>query len=82
MNKNMKSSSSNRIKGTKKKETICGTETEDRFVLVYHTESLKEKEIHYNIDRAMEKCLRAYADSEGPDQTAHPRSLIRAFTVR
>ena len=27
-------------------------------------------------------CLRAYADSEGPDQTAHPRSLIRAFTVR
>ena len=27
-------------------------------------------------------CLRAYANSEGPDQTAHPRSLIRAFTVR
>ena len=27
-------------------------------------------------------CLRAYADSEGPDQTAHPRSLIRAFAVR
>ena len=26
-------------------------------------------------------CLRAYADSEGPDQTAHPRSLIRAFPV-
>ena len=24
----------------------------------------------------------AYADSEGPDQTAHPRSLIRAFPVR
>ena len=22
------------------------------------------------------------ADSEGPDQTAHPRSLIRAFTIR
>ena len=22
------------------------------------------------------------ADSNGPDQTAHPRSLIRAFTVR
>ena len=27
-------------------------------------------------------CLRAYADSEGPDQPAHPRSLIRAFAVR
>ena len=26
--------------------------------------------------------LRAYADSEGPDQPAHPRSLIRTFTVR
>ena len=27
-------------------------------------------------------CLGAYADSEGPDQPAHSRSLIRAFTVR
>ena len=27
-------------------------------------------------------CLRAYAESGGPDQPAHPRSLIRAFTVR
>ena len=26
-------------------------------------------------------CLRAYADSEGPDQHAHPRTLIRAFAV-
>ena len=26
--------------------------------------------------------LGARADSAGPDQTAHPRSLIRAFTVR
>ena len=26
--------------------------------------------------------LQAYADSEGPDQPAHPRSLIRAFAVR
>ena len=25
---------------------------------------------------------RAYADSEGLDQTAHPRSLILTFTVR
>ena len=24
----------------------------------------------------------AYADSEDPDQPAHPRSLVRAFTVR
>ena len=27
-------------------------------------------------------CLWAYADSEGPDQPAHPRSLIRTFAVR
>ena len=27
------------------------------------------------------KCLRVYAKSEGPDQPAHPRSQIRAFTV-
>ena len=26
--------------------------------------------------------LRAYADSEGPDQTARSRSLIRPFTAR
>ena len=26
--------------------------------------------------------LRAYADSEGPDQAVHPRSLIRTVTVR
>ena len=26
--------------------------------------------------------LRAYADNEGPDQTAHLRSLIRALAVR
>ena len=29
-----------------------------------------------------EACLRAYADSKGPDQPAHSRSLIRAFTFR
>ena len=27
-------------------------------------------------------CLGAYTDSEGPDQTARMRSLIRAFAVR
>ena len=27
-------------------------------------------------------CLRAYADNADPDQPAHPRSLIRAFTFR
>ena len=33
--------------------------------------------------RFMDKGLfGAYADGEGPDQTAHPRSLIRAFVVR
>ena len=30
----------------------------------------------------MKMCLRADAESEGLDQSAHPRSLIRAFTVR
>ena len=31
----------------------------------------------------MRKCaFRSCADSEGPDQTARMRSLIRAFTVR
>ena len=32
--------------------------------------------------RLAKPCLRAHADSEGPDKPAHPRSLIRAFTVR
>ena len=32
--------------------------------------------------RYAKTCLQAYVDSEGPDQPAHPRSLIRAFTVR
>ena len=32
--------------------------------------------------RRAKTCLRAYAHSEGPDQPAHPRSLIRPFTVR
>ena len=27
-------------------------------------------------------CLRAYADSKGPDHPAHPHRLIRAFNVR
>ena len=27
-------------------------------------------------------CLWAYADSEGPEQPAHPQSLVRTFTVR
>ena len=31
--------------------------------------------------RHAKMCLRAFAYSEGPDQPAHPRSLIRAFTV-
>ena len=31
--------------------------------------------------RHAKTCLRAYADSEGPDQTAHPRSMLRAFAV-
>ena len=32
--------------------------------------------------RQVRTCLRAYADSESPDQPAHPRSLIMAFAVR
>ena len=31
--------------------------------------------------RRARTCLRVYADIEGPDQPAHPRSLIRAFHV-
>ena len=34
-----------------------------------------------NGPRHAKTCLRAYADMEGTDQTAHPRSLIRAFAV-
>ena len=32
--------------------------------------------------RQAKTCLRAYADSKGPNQPAHPHSLITAFTVR
>ena len=33
--------------------------------------------------KQIRKCVfRVYADSKGPHQTAHPRSLIRAFAVR
>ena len=32
--------------------------------------------------RNTKMCLRAYADNEGPDKPAHPRSLISAFTLR
>ena len=35
-----------------------------------------------SVPRLAKTCLRAYADNEGPDQPAHPRSLIRAFTIR
>ena len=31
--------------------------------------------------RHAKTCLRAYADSEGQDQTAHPRSLIYAMRI-
>ena len=32
---------------------------------------------------AMQKCaIGNYVDSEGPDQTAHPRSLVWAFAIR
>ena len=32
--------------------------------------------------RTAKRCLQSYADCEGPDQTVHSHSLIRAFTVR
>ena len=32
--------------------------------------------------RHVKTCLRAYADSEGPETLAHPRSLMRALAVR
>ena len=31
--------------------------------------------------RHAKTCLLAYTDSDGPDQPAHPRSLIRVFNV-
>ena len=31
---------------------------------------------------AEKRDLRTYANSEDPDQTAHPRSLVRTFAVR
>ena len=34
------------------------------------------------LDRAMLNVSSPFADSDGSDQPAHPRSLIRAFTVR
>ena len=34
---------------------------------------------HINKPRHAKTCLRAYADSERPDQPAHPRSPIRAI---
>ena len=32
--------------------------------------------------RLRKRGLRTYANSEDPDQTAHPRSLVRIFAVR
>ena len=37
--------------------------------------------LFYRWTTPCETCLRAYADREGPDQTSHPRSLIKAFAV-
>ena len=39
-----------------------------------------QKEIHMD-PTTQKRVFWAYADSECPDQTAHPRSLIRAFAV-
>ena len=36
----------------------------------------------YNKPHHVKCALKAYADNEDPDQTAHMRSLIRAFAVR
>ena len=35
-----------------------------------------------NWPRRAKTCLRAYADSEGPDQHVHSHSLIRALAAR
>ena len=40
----------------------------------------KDKIHDKHMGRATRKRVSGHADSEGPDQTAHPRSLIRAFT--
>ena len=37
--------------------------------------------LEINLAAPNKTCLRAYADSEGSDQSAHPRSLVRVFTV-
>ena len=41
---------------------------------------LKQSDIHCGLNYA-KTCLWAYADSKGPDQPAHPHSLIGAFFV-
>ena len=41
-----------------------------------------ENSIFYFSSDMLKFDLGTNADSEGPDQTAHPRSLIWAFTVR
>ena len=37
--------------------------------------------LFYRWTTPCETCLWAYTDREGPDQTAHPRSLIKALAV-
>ena len=47
--------------------------------LTVHREKKKKKKTNY----AIAECIfGAYTDSEGPDQTAHRRSLIWVFAVR
>ena len=37
--------------------------------------------IKMQLNRAMRKCLKSYANNKGADQPAHPHSLISAFVV-
>ena len=62
-------------------ETLCpgSAVSAKRMIMTTYLEQIIQKK---RGPRREKTCLRAYADSEGPDQTAHARSLIRTFTVR
>ena len=50
--------------------------------LIFSEEKVSLSKTQIILARLAKMCILAYADSEGPDQPAHPRSLIRAFPVR
>ena len=56
-------------------QNVCGTE---------YSEDIDQNPSHHGIlyGSSLLAKVRAYADSEGLDQPAHPRSPIKAFAVR